>query len=161
MTLPKSNPLRTKAFRTRYADDIIQVAIGICEERALRSDYLTSPEATRNLLTLTMSDLESERFDVLWLDSRHGILVHDTLFHGTIDGASVYPREVVKAGLKANAAACILVHNHPSGLPEPSQADTRITERLKAALALVDIRVLDHLVVAGGNTVSMAERGLM
>lgn len=126
-----------------------------------RDNVLTSPERTRHYLTSHLRACQQEVFLCLFLDSRHAVIVCEELFYGTIDGASVYPREVVKRALKHNAAALILAHNHPSGVAEPSQADVRITERLKAALALVDIRVLDHMVVGDGEVVSMAERGLL
>ena len=97
----------------------------------------------------------------MFLDNRHRLIAYEELFHGTIDGASVHPREVVKSALRYNAAAVILAHNHPSGVAEPSQADQRITKRLQDALTLVDIRVLDHFVVGDGEPVSFAERGLI
>jgi DNA repair protein RadC len=100
-------------------------------------------------------------FAVLFLDTHHRAISYEELFHGTIDGASVHPREVVNAALRHNAAAVILSHNHPSGVAEPSEADRRITQRLKDALALVDVRVLDHFVVATEGSVSFAERGLL
>jgi DNA repair protein RadC len=126
-----------------------------------RNSVLSSPENTRHFLTSHLRACQQEVFLCLFLDSRHAVIVCEELFYGTIDGASVYPREVVKRALKHNAAALILAHNHPSGVAEPSQADVRITERLKAALALVDIRVLDHMVVGDGEVVSLAERGLL
>ena len=126
-----------------------------------RDSVLSSPENTRRFLTSRLRACQQEVFLCLFLDSRHAVIVCEELFYGTIDGASVYPREVVKRALKHNAAALILAHNHPSGVAEPSQADVRITERLKAALALVDIRVLDHMVVGDGEVVSLAERGLL
>ena len=100
-------------------------------------------------------------FCCLYLDNRHRLIAFDELFRGTIDGASVHPREVVKQALARNAAAVILAHNHPSGVAEPSQADELITQRLKEALALVDIRLLDHVIVGDGNCLSFAERGLI
>jgi DNA repair protein RadC len=108
-----------------------------------------------------MRHLDHELFGCLFLDNRHRVLEFSELFRGTIDGTSVYPREVVKEALKLNAAAVILAHNHPSGVAEPSQADERITRRLKAALELVDIRLLDHLIVGDGGTTSLAARGLL
>jgi DNA repair protein RadC len=126
-----------------------------------RDSVLSSPECTRHFLTSKLRAYQQEVFLCLFLDSRHAVIVCEELFYGTIDGASVYPREVVKRALKHNAAALILAHNHPSGIAEPSQADVRITERLKSALALVDIRVLDHMVVGDGEVVSLAERGLL
>jgi len=125
-----------------------------------RGDVLTSPEATRGYLISRLRDIPYEVFACLFLDNKHRVIAYEELFRGTIDGASVHPREVVKRALHHNAAAVILAHNHPSGVAEPSQADERITQRLKDALALVDIRVLDHMVV-GDEVVSFAERGLI
>ena len=110
---------------------------------------------------LPLRHRQRELFAVLWLDNQNRLIAYEELFQGTIDGASVYPREVVKQALARNAAAVILAHNHPSGVAEPSQADQRLTRRLQAALELVDIRVLDHLVVGEGEIVSFAERGLL
>ena len=102
---------------------------------------------------------QREVFAVLFLDSQHRLIQYKELFYGTIDAAAIYPREIVKAALKVNAAACILAHNHPSGVTEPSQADILITSRIKKALDLVDVRLLDHFVVGDGSPVSLAERG--
>lgn len=122
---------------------------------------IRSPSDTSAFLLARLRDLAHELFCCLYLDNRHRVLGFDELFRGTIDGTSVYPREVVKEALRINAAAVILAHNHPSGVAEPSQADERITRRLKAALELVDIRVLDHLIVGAGHTTSLAARGLL
>jgi len=119
-----------------------------------------SPEETRQFLATQLGSYPHEVFACLFLDNRNRVIAFEKMFHGTIDGASVYPREVVKLALKNNAAATIFAHNHPSGVAEPSQADEQITQRLKEALALVDIRVLDHFVV-GDEVVSFAERGLL
>lgn len=119
----------------------------------------TSSSSVRDWLRLQLATLDREAFTVLWLDNQHRLIAHDTLFLGTINTITVHPREVVKSGLKNNAAAAVLAHNHPSGEEEPSQADRLITERLKQALDLVDIRLLDHLVVGGMDIVSFAERG--
>ncbi len=119
------------------------------------------PADTEAFLAARMRHLDHERFCCLFLDNRHRVLRFEELFRGTIDGTSVYPLEVVKEALKVNAAAVILAHNHPSGVAEPSQADERITRRLKAALELVDIRLLDHLVVGDARIVSLASRGLV
>ncbi|EIV5418167.1 RadC family protein [Klebsiella pneumoniae] len=119
----------------------------------------TSSHAVRDWLRLHFAPLEREALSVLWLDNQHRLIAHDTLFMGTINTITVHPREVVKAGLKHNAAAAVLAHNHPSGEAEPSYADRQITSRLKQALELVDIRLLDHLVVGGMEIVSFAERG--
>lgn len=122
---------------------------------------LANPRATRDFLYSRLRDLGHEVFCCLYLDNRHRVLAFEELFRGTIDGASVHPREVVKRALANNAAAVILAHNHPSGVAEPSQADELITQRLKEALSLVDIRVLDHLIVGDGRCESFAERGLL
>ncbi len=119
------------------------------------------PSDTESYLAARLSHLGHEVFCCLYLDNRHRVLRFDELFRGTIDGTSVYPREVVKEALAINAAAVIVAHNHPSGVAEPSNADERITQRLKAALELVDIRLLDHLVIGHGSAVSLASRGLL
>ena len=142
-------------------EQVVEAALRIVGTALARSDALESPAATRRYLAIRFSDLEHEVFCVLFLDNRHRVIACEDLFRGTIDGASVHPREVVKQALAHNAAAVILAHNHPSGVAEPSQADELITARLKDALALVDIRVLDHLIVAAGKVASLAERGLL
>ncbi|WP_163590832.1 RadC family protein [Klebsiella variicola] len=119
----------------------------------------TSSSSVRDWLRLQMALLEREAFMLLWLDNQNRLIAHETLFKGTINSTEVHPREVVKSGLKHNAAAAVLAHNHPSGQAEPSHADQQITKRLKSALTLVDIRLLDHLVVGGMDVVSFAERG--
>lgn len=142
------------------AQHIIREALTLLE-RQLREPgaSFTSCNAVRNWLRLQLATLEREALSVLWLDNQHRLIAHDTLFLGTINTITVHPREVVKSGLKHNAAAAVLSHNHPSGEAEPSDADRRITERLKQALDLVDIRLLDHLVVGGMDIISFAERG--
>ena len=122
---------------------------------------IESPADTESFLMARMRHLGHELFCCLYLDNRHRVLRFDEMFRGTIDGTSVYPREVVKEALATNAAAVILAHNHPSGVAEPSQADERITRRLKSALELVDIRLLDHLIIGDGCATSMASRGLL
>jgi DNA repair protein RadC len=122
---------------------------------------LANPRATRDYLRARLRDRDHEVFCCMFLDNRHRVIAFDEVFRGTIDGASVHPRDVVKLALARNAAAVILAHNHPSGIAEPSQADEMITGRLRDALALVDIRVLDHIVVGDGACVSFAERGLL
>lgn len=122
---------------------------------------IRSPADTEDFLMAKLRDLPHELFCCLYLDNRHRILKFEALFRGTIDGTSVYPREVVKQALAVNAAAVILAHNHPSGVAEPSQADERITRRLQAALELVDIRLLDHLVIGDSRCTSLASRGLL
>jgi DNA repair protein RadC len=122
---------------------------------------LTSPGAVRDYLRLAIADREHEVFVCLWLDAQHRVLRFEELFRGTLTQTSVYPREIVKAGLRANAAAVIFAHNHPSGAAQPSQADELLTRNLKDALALVDVKVLDHFIVAGPHALSFAERGLL
>ena len=142
-------------------EDIIREALRILSERLPRHSALTSPRITRDYLRLRFTGLQHEVFCCLYLDNRHRPIACEELFRGTIDGATVHPREVAKRALMHNAAAVILAHNHPSGVAEPSQADELITRRLKEALALIDIRVLDHLVVTDLATESLAERGLL
>ncbi|MCP3703910.1 MAG: JAB domain-containing protein [Alteromonas sp.] len=128
-------------------------------ETLKRGDALTSPEQTKLYLSSILRDRHREAFFVLFLDNQHRVVSDEVLFEGTIDAASVYPREVVKRALHHNAAALILAHNHPSGVAEPSQADRRITRRLSDATALIDVRILDHFVIGDGEVVSFAERG--
>lgn len=128
-------------------------------ETLKRGDALTSPQQTKLYLSSILRDRQREAFYILFLDNQHRVIRDEILFEGTIDAASVYPREVVKRALHHNAAAVILAHNHPSGVAEPSQADRRITDRLRDALSLVEIRVLDHFVVGDGEVVSFVERG--
>lgn len=123
--------------------------------------FMTSPELVKNYLSMKMGLLEHEVFSVLFLDNQHQLIELREMFRGTIDAASVYPREIVKESLKFNAAAVILVHNHPSGCIEPSRADKAITDRIKSALGFVDVRVLDHFIVGGSEVYSFAERGLI
>ncbi len=129
-------------------------------ERLQRESVLDCPSAVRQYLALQLQDRTQEVFACLMLDNQHRVISFDELFYGTINSASVHPREVVKQALQRNAAAVILAHNHPSGIAEPSTADCAITRRLQEALALVDIRLLDHMVIGDGEVVSMAERNL-
>ena len=131
------------------------------QEEIAAKDALTSPDAVRDYLRHCLSALPHEAFMALFLDSQHRLVAADELFRGTLAQTSVYPREVVKAALACNAAAVIFAHNHPSGVAEPSRADELLTTALKQALALVDIRTLDHFIVAGKRVVSFAERGLL
>ena len=130
-------------------------------EQLERGTALLSPEDTSQFLRARMRDLPHEVFAVLFLDNRHRVIAFEEMFRGTIDGASVHPREVVRRSLQHNAAALILCHNHPSGVAEPSQADRRITARLSDALGLIDVRVLDHLIIGDQECCSMARRGLL
>lgn len=124
-----------------------------------KGSAFTTPRATEHFLKARLSHLEHEVFCVMFLDNRHFLIAFEQMFRGTIDGTSVYPREVVKDALRHNAAAVILAHNHPSGDPNPSESDERITSRIKTALELVDIRLLDHIVVGKDKCISLAERG--
>jgi len=130
-------------------------------EKLQRGEVLQSPDHTRRYLQSRLRDYPYEVFACLFLDNRHRVIQFEELFRGTINGATVHPREIVKRSLEHNAAAVILAHNHPSGVAEPSEADRQITRQLNQALGLVDIRVLDHLVVGDGEIVSFAERGLL
>ncbi|ENM3849546.1 DNA repair protein RadC [Vibrio cholerae] len=138
---------------------ILEMTQRYLAETLKRGDALTSPQQTKLYLSSVLRDRQREAFYILFLDNQHRVIRDEILFEGTIDAASVYPREVVKRALHHNAAAVILAHNHPSGVAEPSQADRRITDRLRDALGLVEIRVLDHFVVGDGEVVSFAERG--
>ena len=138
---------------------VLEMAKRHLSERLRDADALRSPDDTRRYLQMQLSGHPYEVFAVLFLDNRHRVLAFEELFRGTIDGASVHPREVVRRALHYNAAALILAHNHPSGVSEPSSADRRITRRLSEALALIDVRVLDHLVIGHGEYTSFAESG--
>lgn len=131
------------------------------ESRLIRGDALSCPNTTRRYLLARLRAYPYEVFACLFLDNRHRVIRFEEMFRGTIDGASVHPREIVKKALEYNAAAVILAHNHPSGVAEPSRADKSLTQRLRDALALVEVRVLDHFVIGDGETVSFAERGLI
>ncbi|UZR27170.1 RadC family protein [Methylococcus mesophilus] len=140
---------------------VLELARRHFEECLKREDALTSPELTRQYLSNWLKGKPYEVFVGLFLDNQHRVIRAEELFRGTIDGASVYPREVVKQALSENAAAMIFAHNHPSGICEPSDADRMLTQRLKQALGLVDIRVLDHFIIGDGMPYSFAERGLL
>lgn len=131
------------------------------DEKLKESSALTSPGAVRDYLRLSLGRREHEVFVCLWLDARHKVIAFEEAFHGTLTQTSVYPREIVKAALARNAAAVIFAHNHPSGAAQPSQADELLTRNLKEALALVEVKVLDHFIVAGNQAISFAERGLL
>ncbi|RMD71935.1 MAG: JAB domain-containing protein [Gammaproteobacteria bacterium] len=147
--------------KAKYAQ--LQAALELSRRHLLetlkRGDALTSPELTKSYLKARLRDYPHEVFACLFLDNRHRIIAFEELFRGTIDGASVHPREVVKRVLAHNAAAVIFAHNHPSGVAEPSGADRSITLRLKEALALIDVRVLDHVIIGDREATSLAERG--
>lgn len=141
--------------------DVLEAAEDILRRRLERLGSLGNPSESSNFLRMRLGALPHEEFHILWLDNRHRILTCQKLFTGTIDGASVHPREVVRAALTCNASAAILAHNHPSGVPEPSAADRDITRELRDALQLIGVRILDHIVVSAGECVSMAARGLI
>ncbi|NEV62340.1 JAB domain-containing protein [Thiorhodococcus minor] len=150
--------------RARADEDVlIRQAMAILERRMRRvqdPQALTSPALAQRYLQLRLGTLEHEVFGVIWLDHRHRVLAIEELFRGTIDGATVHPREVVKQALTVNAGACLIFHNHPSGISEPSPSDRTLTQRLQDALSLIDVRVLDHLIV-GETCTSLAERGML
>ena len=139
---------------------VLEMSRRALQEELQRGDALNSPRAVRDYLQLLLGGRQQEVFLVLFLDTQHRVIASEELFHGTLSQTSVYPREVVKRALTHNAAAVILAHNHPSGVAEPSQSDQLLTSALKQALGLVDVRVLDHFVVAMGRTPSLAEQGL-
>lgn len=140
---------------------VLEMARRHFEEILQKGDALTSPDITRAYLSAQLRGYAYEVFACLFLDNQHRVLQFEEMFRGTIDGASVYPREVVKKALQHNAAAVIFAHNHPSGVSEPSQADRMITDKLKQALGLFDIRVLDHFIVGDGMPYSFAEHGML
>ncbi len=157
-TAPEYNASR------KISDDIISQAITELEARLRKpGPDIGSPEAAREYFFLSLAENVAESFHVAFLDNRHRAIECREMFQGTIDGANVYPREIVRAVIETNAAAVILAHNHPSGTPEPSRADIRITERLRDALELIGCRVLDHLIIGNQcrDTVSLAERGIL
>ncbi len=146
---------------TKQEKIIVEKAVAILARELKSGAAISSPEAARQFAQLSLAAFDREVFGMMVLDTQHQMLAFETLFFGTIDSASVYPREVVKSVLAHNGAAVIFAHNHPSGNHNPSQADERITLRLRDALALIDVRVLDHIVVSHTGTTSMAERGLL
>ncbi|OQX14069.1 MAG: hypothetical protein BWK73_10445 [Thiothrix lacustris] len=152
----------TGVNRASYAQfkGVLELSRRYLGERMQRGEPLSNPDAVRFYLMSRLRDLKSEVFACVWVDNRHRVIAYEELFFGTIDRASVHPREVVRRALHHNAAAVIFAHNHPSGVAEPSQADERITQKLKDSLHLIDVRVLDHFVI-GDQVVSFAERGLL
>lgn len=151
---------RYKLDNETTEQDVLAAAEGILKGRLQRQGSIGSPTDANDFLRMRLGGLSHEEFHVLWLDNRHRIIDCQKLFSGTVDGASIYPREVVRAALNVNACAAILAHNHPSGVAEPSAADRAITSELRDALRLIGVRILDHIVV-GDECVSMASRGLI
>lgn len=148
-------------YRMAKPDEILDAARRELDRRIRKeADVMDTPDVTKEFLRVRLAPQPYEVFAVLWLDNRHRVITFEEMFRGTIDGASVHPREVVRAAMTFNAAACIFAHNHPSGIAEPSQADLNITKRLKTALDYIDVRVLDHVIV-GETSCSFAERGLL
>jgi DNA repair protein RadC len=162
-------PLQRKVDGVKFTDPlglvsedrIISQAIFILQHRLAKGPLLGSPRAVRDYLMLKLSALEYEIFGALFLDAQLQLIEQCELFRGTVTQTSVYPREVVKMALKFNASALIIYHNHPSGVCEPSRADELLTQSLKSSLSLVDVKILDHLVVASQGVTSFAERGLL
>lgn len=142
------------------AEEILDLASEIAAEKLQGRVTIESPEQAEKIIQHHFGNPESEQFAVLWMDTKNTVLAFDVLFYGTIDGASVYIRELVKAALRHNAASCILVHNHPSGITEPSHSDRSLTERIKEGLGLIDVRILDHFIV-GHDVYSFAKNGLI
>jgi len=148
-------------YRPANADEVLAAARRVLAGQMRNCEVLGSPEVVRDFLRVKLGMLEHEVFAVLMLDVQNRLIEYVELFRGTVSQTSVYPREVVKEALVRNAAALILVHNHPSGATQPSRADELLTQSLKQALALVDVKVLDHFLIAGSGVMSFAERGLL
>lgn len=161
--IPKNRFARVRmaSLNDPEKQSLLQLAFAVLQELHQPGLELPSPNHTRGYLRMLLAERKAEVFGCVYLDNQHRVIEATELFQGTIDGASVYPRVVVQQALTLNAAAVMFFHNHPSGVAEPSLADEAITRRLKDALALVDIRVLDHFVVTAGESVSFAERGLL
>ena len=166
-------PILTKVTEDRFSglsptelnemekQSLMALALTLLANRHRAGVLLSSPDETRSYLRLRLAERKNEVFGCVFLDNRHRVIEVTEMFQGTIDGASVHPRVVAQKALELNAAAMLLFHNHPSGVAEPSNADEAITRRLKEALALVDVRILDHFVVTAGESVSFAESGLI
>lgn len=161
MTEPETSPLKLYPEFTPQQQATIHEAIGILESTLRAGDAFTSAVQTKEFCRLKLGAARDEYFGCLFLDNQHRLLAFERLFRGTVAGAAVYPRVVVRRSLELNAAAVILTHNHPSGVMEPSNADNAITSRLVHALGLIDVRVLDHVIVSAEGVLSMAEKGLL
>lgn len=158
--MQRPQPIKYVTHQPMTAEQVLDKAAEILACKYVKKDSYTSSQATKDFLSFKLGKYEREVFAVMLLDSQHKLIDYQELFFGTINAASVYPREVVKTVIAENAAAVIFAHNHPSGEIEPSQADIAITNRLKDALALIDVSVLDHIVI-GEQATSFAERGLL
>ena len=141
--------------------EIVSAALGILAKRIAKGSIIKNMEDAKKYLAVRFADLQHEVFAIVYLTNRHAVIACDEIFRGTIDGASVYPREVVKSALQYNAAAILIAHPHPSGICEPSHADEMITTRIREACALLDIRLIDHVIIAGADSISFAQRGLL
>lgn len=148
-------------YRSAEPAEVLQAALRVLAGQLRGTEMLSSPQVVRDFLRIKLGTLEHEVFAVIHLDVQHRVIEYVEMFRGTVNQTSVYPREIVKEALARNSAALILVHNHPSGVAEPSRADEALTQTLKSALSLVDVRVIDHLIVAGATILSFAERGLI
>ena len=160
-TIRSQNPAPYSVNPTADEDSVIARALEILRGRMATGPVFDSPRAVRDYLQLKTAEYDHEVFSVVFLDAQHRVIEFREMFHGTLSQAAVYPREIVRAALQLNAAAVILSHNHPSGVAEPSRADEHLTAGIKSALALVDARVLDHIVTGRASSVSFAERGLL
>lgn len=149
------------AIRPATTDEIVAAARAALDTKIQRQGQIATPSDSKAFVSLRLGMLPHEVFAAMFLDAQHRVIEYVELFRGTLMQTSVYPREVVKEALRLNAAAVIFAHNHPSGVPEPSRADSLLTTTLTSALSLVDVRVLDHLIVGGGQVVSFADRGLL
>jgi len=150
---------KLQRYRVANGDEIIEAARAVAGQRMQRGESFTDPQSSGRFFQDKLAGLEREVFAAVFLDTRHRLIEYVELFQGTIDGAEVHPREVVRQALRCNAAAVIVAHNHPSGTTDPSAADRAVTARLKQALALVDVRLLDHVIVGGTRTLSLATSG--
>jgi DNA repair protein RadC len=161
----RTSPLMVCDERGRYAvasdDQILEAAQRVIGQKVQRGVELTDPKIVREYLRGKLAERDHETFAVLLLNSQCRLIDYVEMFQGTIDRAAVYPREVLKLALQRGAASMIVSHNHPSGTPEPSMADLDITKQLKSALALIDVRLIDHVIVAGATTLSFSQRGLL
>ena len=156
--------MSTRELPLDHDEALIEAALRVVEKRFIRNNArepLTSPGMVRGYLSIRLHSLEHEVFVCIWLDSQHRVIDVEQMFAGTLTQTSVYPREIVKRALAVNAAAVLFAHNHPSGVAQPSQADELLTRNLREALALVDVKVLDHFIIAGNHAISFAERGLL
>ena len=159
---PKYATNASNLMDTISEGEVIAKALQIIERRLRKPGwFMCNPQVVKDYLTIKLAELEHEVFAALFLDGQHRVIQYTEMFRGTLSQTSVYPREVVKEALRINAGAVIFAHNHPSGMPEPSRADEMLTKTLQEALALVDVKVLDHIIVGGTTTVSFAEKGLI